>query len=227
MRLGIRHKLFITMMSAIVVFVIAVNYLVVDVLDEITHRQIVGNIESSVVAYRRFEQGRRELFLIRADSLSQVAHLKATLSIPELDVETVTYAGQSLIGLVDMPVTLILDDRGVLLADVNNSAIPADKLAELPGMSNARKGDRYYGTWSFGEIAYRVGISPVISREVLVGIVVVGEQLGTAKDIKVLEDLASVNVAFVIGRKLTHPQPETLDEATKTALLTVAQMRSV
>ena len=202
----IQYKLLLTLLAVIVIFVATVNYLIVDVLAGITRTHIRGAVESSVSAYQRYEVGRRDLFLARVTAMVQVAHLKATLMIPNVDHETLQYAGASLREIADVPLILILDPNSSLSVDVNASGATDGDVASLPNISDVvDRGVTTYGASMIGGTPFRVAVAPVVSGPVIAGFVVIGEPFGADDDIDSLAKLSSVNVAFVLGDELIYP----------------------
>jgi diguanylate cyclase (GGDEF)-like protein len=193
-------------MAVIAIFVGAVNYFVLDALENIARRQIVASIESSAKAYVQYEGGRRELFLTRAIAMAAVAHLKATLAIPGVDTETVRYTGESLRSISDMPVMLLLDPAGRLLADVGDSGTLEDEISSISNLHRVlQDGEVIYEVSRLGDRHVRLAAAPVISGSNLVGVVVIGQPIGTAEDIRSLRDLSSVNVGLVLDGTMAYP----------------------
>ena len=211
MHLRIRHKLVLALTAVIVAFIAVVDYIVLDLLNEITDVQIADSIQTSVKAYERFERARRDLFQTRVDAMSAVPHLKATLGIQDVDSETVAVAGDSLRKIADMPVMLVLGDDGAMLANVHGVALEPGQIGSLPGAARVfEHGESVYGAGRLGDGTFRFAIAPVTSAGYLVGAVLIGEPIGTAMDIESLQDLASVDAAVALNGRLTGRAAETL-----------------
>ena len=111
---SIRRKMFLGLMVVVITFVVAVNFIMHYLLSDIAHREILHGLENSVVAYHRFDEQRRELMLTLASSMAQAAHFKATLTIPDVDTETIYYAGVELKDIVNPELMLIISQSGEL-----------------------------------------------------------------------------------------------------------------
>jgi signal transduction histidine kinase/CheY-like chemotaxis protein/HPt (histidine-containing phosphotransfer) domain-containing protein len=208
--------MFFGLIAVILSFVIVVNVVMRHFLDEIAYKENLGNLESSVRAYQRFEGQRRELWLAKVRAMAQAAHLKATLAIPDVDAATARYAGQQLQTVADASLVLIGNDRGELLANLSDPAMERQSLTALPGVKDALGGSEYYGAWQFDQHPYRVAISPTIVGEQVVGLVVIGERLDTGEALQSIREVTGGHavLSFADGLFVTHAGR---DEAAKIA----------
>lgn len=210
-------------MAVIAGFIGAVNYFVLDAFEAITTNQIAGAIESSAKAFMRYERGRGDLYVTRATAMSEVAHLRATMSIPDVDAETVRYAGKSLLGISDMPLILLLDSDGRLISDVNESGVLQQEVAALPGLRDVfETGATTYGVTRLSGRQIRVAAAPIISGSYLVGAVVIGEPIGTQNDIELLLDLSSVDIGLMLDGAIAYPEAHDLAREAVDRFVTIA-----
>ena len=196
MTLSVQNRMFLGLLSVVIVLTVATNVIVHTLLSNIAEREIQARLNNAVVAYQRFDEQRRELLRFRALSITQSAHLIATLSIPDVDVDTVEVAGQYLEGVADIDVLLILDSNGELLADVNDFGISPLDLKLVPGVERASIGEADVRLWEQHGNFYQVAVVPVISNFQILGMVLAGSRIDHEAALKLAEAIASADVAW-------------------------------
>ncbi len=188
--------MFFGLLSVVIVFVVAVNLIVQTLLHDIAEREILIELESAVVAYRRFDEQRQELLVTRALSVAQTAHLIATLAIPNVDSATVRVAGQYLEGVSNLELLLIFSDSGELMADVSDFDVTENGIDFGSGVQQALAGEIYFGRSSNDNGLYQMAIVPVISNYQVLGLVAAGQRIDGDAAIRLAEDVTGTNVAW-------------------------------
>ncbi len=187
-------RIFLALFVVLTTFVIAVFVATQGMLSDTTKRYSLQGLKGSVLAYHRYDAQRRDLMLTQAHSLAETPHLKATLTIPDVDDDTLSYAGALLRDVVRAPLLLILDTDGNLLTDVNRLSADSISLLAMPGVTSAQSGTEHYGHWRYEEKLYRVAVVPVIAAQQFIGIIVVGQQLDSLDAVSVAEDISGSSV---------------------------------
>lgn len=192
----VQRRMFLGLLSVVIVFVVATNFIVQTLLREIAEREILIKLENAVVAYSRFDEQRQELLTTRAMSVALTAHLVATLAIPDVDAETVRIAGQYLEGVSNLELLLILNDAGELMTDVNEMDATAVGTDFESAIQQALAGDAYFGHLKFETGLYQVAIAPVISNYQVLGLVAAGQRIDDVAAIGVAEDISGATVTW-------------------------------
>jgi len=200
-RLTIQRKMFFGLAIVVITFVAASNLLVHYLLGDIANREILRGLENSVLAHQRFDDQRRELLLAQARSMAQAAHLKATLTIPDVDSETIYYAGSELTSIADRELVLIVGDSGQWLTDINDENSGFQRGISVPGMEQAISGIESYGLWEYREHFYGVAIAPSIVGGRVVGLVVIGQRLDSPEAMQLAEEVTGTNVLLSFGEE--------------------------
>jgi hypothetical protein len=105
-RLTIRHKIFLAVMTVIVGLIIGFSSVTLQLLADIGRREVLLSVENAALSYLRYDEQRRELMLLQARSLAASPQLRAALSIPGVNSDSVVNAipevaySESIAGLV-------------------------------------------------------------------------------------------------------------------------------
>lgn len=206
MRMTVQRRMFLGLLSVIIVFVVAINFVVLNFLGDVAEQEIIIELESAVIAYRRFDTQRQELLTTQALAISQTSHLIATLSIPGVDTETVRVAGQFLDGVAEIDLLLIADDAGTVLANVNSSDGDAELATPLPGLRQVLQGAIATGLWKNEGELFQIVAVPVAANNRLVGLVITGERVDDPDAIQIAQDISGVDVdwATIDEESLVH-----------------------
>ena len=78
--------------------------------------EATGRIKTSAIAYKQYEEQKKLLLKNMATSVAQIPFLKATLSIQELDQETINFTVEQVKQAIDIPRLLILNSKGEIIA---------------------------------------------------------------------------------------------------------------
>ena len=199
MRFSIRRKIFFGLIGIVIPFVVLINFIINELLNNIAHNEILHGLENSVLTYHRYDETLKELMLTQASTMAQSAHLKATLSIPGVDSETIYYSGEDLKDIAATELQLIVSDEGELLADFNNKFTSRTDLKAMPGIELGLYGEAFYGVWEYQQVFYRVVIVPSIVGEQIVGLIVLGNRLDSSESIQLLTDVTAANVIHLLN----------------------------
>jgi len=193
MKFTVRRKMFLALLSVVVVFVVAVNAIVQVLLNDVAERELLVELDNAVVAFNRFDEQRRELLFARAATVAQTSHLVATLAIPNVDLETVAVAGQLLDGMSDLDILLILNNAGELMADVNAIGETSKAFAASQDIRNVAAGDPWEGVQRYGNHIFEVAAVPVVSNFQLFGVVVAGKRIDDAEAIRTAAEISGAH----------------------------------
>ena len=202
---SIQLRIFLASALIIVVFVTMANVAIHYLLEDIEDKEILEGMKASVLAFRRYEEQRQELLATQASSIAATPYLIATLSIPDVDHETVYYAGQNLREIAQSDLLLILDDTGALLADVHDADVSAGKRLGQPGIEIALDGQGYYGIWDYGGAPYRVALAPSVSGDRIVGLIGVGHRADGSNAVRLLEEVTGTSAIVVSSSVDANP----------------------
>ena len=191
--------MFLGLVVVILTFVVVVNVVMRHFFDEIAYQENLDNLDDSIRAYQRFEEQREELWLAKARAMAQAAHLRATLTIPDVDSETAYHAGIGLRAIAAAELVLIVNDEGELLADLGSNSMERQMLTSRPGIAEALDGGEYYGAWEFGEHPYRIAISPSVVGQQVVGLVAIGERLDSQEELASIEQVTGTDAILSFG----------------------------
>ena len=200
MKLSIRHKTFLGVMAVIVGLLVAFNVSVSQLLRDMGHREVLQGMENAVTAYQRFDEQNQELMQLKAQSLADTPYLKAALSAPNIDSETIEYVVSQLPVQGSISSLLLFRSGGEFVSQAGK-AVPTDGLvpALLPGIRKAREGQLAYGAVDFSGHIYQYGIAPVISGEQLLGVIAVMRLLDGEEAISMVNDVTGAQTAILIG----------------------------
>ncbi len=152
---------------------------VIDVMvGRVMQKEMTQDLYRSGATLERFDQMRRALLADTSRSVTQAPYLRAALGTPSVDRETVFHTARSLAEGADVPLLLVIDAQGELLADAFDSAAPARSLRDEPGVSDALLGNEFTATWVVGKELYSVAGGPVEVGGAVVGVLCLGNLVG-------------------------------------------------
>lgn len=196
MRLSIRTRIFLGIFIVVGLFVLSVNYAASYFLNNEADRQMRERIESAWTSYNNFDYQLTELLKSRAELISQASYIKATLSIPNVDADTIL---QSTSYLEPSPLTdlfLVLDLSGNLIADVISPQTKENTMGNQ-GLNDALNGLLTYAQWRYNGSFFNVALAPVVSGRELVGVIVIGQQINLQKRIKAQGEAINSEFSFL------------------------------
>ncbi len=202
MKLTLRKKIFAALVLLMVLFILVSSEFMLQVLGSIATQEVERSLRHSQKAYQHFKEQRFELLLIKARSIAQTPHLRATLSIPQVDHETVFFGGLNLLDIADTELMLIVDHNGKLSADIRNRDFFNDDLLNYPGVDLGIEGEEYSGIWSYHGNYYQVSIVPIIVGENILGLIVLGNRIDNQDTVKFVSDITGNNVLMAFGDRI-------------------------
>ena len=180
-------KFFIGMVAISLTFIM-VSLLTLDrFLARIAEDEVSYSLFLSERAYERFEVLHDNLFAIQARSVAQTPHLKAVMNIADVDHKTVFHTARELHLVVNTDLMLLIDARGVLLADVGDSTFFGANSSAFPGVEEGLNGAEWHGIWSYRDRLYKIILMPIVLERQLLGLLVLGDLLDAAAAAEVRE----------------------------------------
>ena len=200
MTLTIQKKILAGLVAIGVPFFSITIYIMLHFLETVAKKEIHDQLQSSRIAFERFQEQQHELLLTKAKAIAQIPYLKATLGIPGVDHETLFYLNAQLRTIADMPLMLILDSDYVLKVDLNNKRHYGGVLNENPGIREATAGNYYQGIWRYDQNYYSVVIAPIIIDDELLGLFVLGDQIDSADANQTIYDITGATPLLLLKK---------------------------
>ena len=180
-RFTIRTKIFLGTVIVSICFITLTLFMTDRLMGRISADQAALNLRIGKRAYSRFVSLRRNLMTAQARSLAQTPHLRAVMSIPEVDHETVWYTARQLFDLADVPWMVLTDASGKLLADAADSTSHGEDLSWQPCVERALEGEKeHVGIWYLAGDLLRIVALPMTLGDQILGTLVIGERLDDA-----------------------------------------------
>lgn len=204
MQTTIKQKVFLAVMATVLGFILAINLATLMLLKDIGRREILVSLESGVSAYKRFESQRRELMLHQAHTLAATPFLKATLAIPDVDSDTVTYAVSQFDPPASVANIVVLNNNGKVLAAIGDQTSAIWQQAPLWDnyIANALIGEIVYDSIRLGEHFFQLAMVPSTSGEQVVGLLMITQPLDTVTSMQTLQDITGTSVALIFGENV-------------------------
>lgn len=202
MQLSIKSKIIVGIFSGLLVFVLFVNGTLQGLLADISSRELNTSLKTSLVSYQRFEEQNARLLTYKAELIAQTPHLKATLSIPDVDHATLSYAMSDVQRDEDVSLLMILDTDGHLILDADHSIETLESLSNMPGVSEVLEGTPYFGYWHYTGDYYTIAMSPSIVGNQLLGVIIVGQKINDVPRLELIGETSGAKVLLHIGSTL-------------------------
>ena len=183
-------------MLVVIGFVVAVNFMIWKLFDDIAYHQVLRELEHSVLSYQRFTTRHQDLLTTQARAIAETAHLKATLNIPDVDHETVQVVTESLLDVANPDILFVVNDSGEVLGNANVEKQFLHNIVNYDDVQQALSGQLVINTWSTPSGVYRIAIAPSAIGGNVFGAVIVGYQLDNAQAIQELNDVTGSSVQF-------------------------------
>jgi CheY-like chemotaxis protein len=149
MQVSIRQKIFLVVTAAIMAVVALIATTNLMFLKDMGRRELLLNMEGTVSVYQRFAAQRRELMLMKAESLADIPYLKAALAIPDIDSETIASTISGL-DIGDSTSLLVLNAQAETLAATNDDIAKLEPSPRISGVDQALQGQTFYGVGGTG-----------------------------------------------------------------------------
>ncbi len=174
MSLTIRKKVFLGTVTVSLSFILISILVMVRFLGQIADAEITHNLQTGKVAYERFTLLRYDLMTAQARSMAQTPYLQAVMNISDVDARTVFSTAEDLHRVGGTNLMLVVDAQGKLLADLDDSLLFGQELLPFPGVETGLKGGDYNGIWQCRDNLYRVALTPIITGNQVVGLLLLG-----------------------------------------------------
>lgn len=205
---SIRTRLLLGMTAVLSVVVVLSAVVMEVVLRHFLEAELSSSLDRARVAYQRFEDSRGAFLLDQARSLAQVPHLRALLGTPDVDAESFSFTLDTLRDVTSVPLIVLADPEGVVLADTLLGSRAGESLRPLPGVDSVLLGDGRRAVWPYGGAVFLIAATPVTISGTILGVAVLGIPLDAAA----AEELHSVtghDVTLLAGeRVLGHSSSE-------------------
>lgn len=192
----LQNRLIIGQIITIVVLVLAINYILHYILEDMTKSSTMRDIENSFMTYYKIDQQQRSAQIAQVRSIAQIPFLKATLAIPDVDTNTLQHASNELRHIGENDLIIIADSSGKKLLDLSVEDRKEFELSSFPGVSDALEGKDYYGMWRFNEDLYQVAITPSLIENQIIGIVIIGNLIERNEIISLIKNIYNVQMLF-------------------------------
>ncbi|MCH7732852.1 MAG: PAS domain S-box protein [Candidatus Marinimicrobia bacterium] len=177
MSFTIKTKIFLTVFTISLIFVLITFFTINRFLSQIADDEITHNLRSARFAYKRSDTLHIDLLINHARSIAQAPHLKAVMNIPGVDHETVYYTARGLFEAGKMDLMLLIDSEGKLIADIGAPAYFNQNMRSYPGVTEGLSGKEYSGIYQYREQLYRIALTPIVMDRQLLGLLVIGESI--------------------------------------------------
>lgn len=203
---SVRLKIFAGMISVALLFLTLSVLIMNAFLDRIVDEEVRTSIGKSRTAYEKFSALSDELLLRQVLSVARTPTLKATMSIPGVDRETLLYAARDLhADVVGTDLFLLADARAKLLVDMERPELAEGNLRGFPDVADALAGKSRAGFWRYNDRFYRVAIALIEAGDLRLGIVVIGNLLSGPEASARLTEVTGSNVVILHGdRKISE-----------------------
>jgi signal transduction histidine kinase/CheY-like chemotaxis protein len=176
----VRQELFVGMF-AVTIASLLVSLLALDqALRRIAVDRMSADLERASRSYAQFAGLQKRLLSNRIAALVEVPYLKATLTITDVDHETVFHAARSIRQISECGLLLLAAADQHLLADASDDERSGDDLGAMPGMREALRGVSRSCVWNYRGQDYSVVASPILSGDQIAGVLVLGDRLDSA-----------------------------------------------
>ena len=198
--------------GALIFFVVFVNVAMIYLLREIAEKESIQELKSGLIAYQRFSEQSKALILAKANSIAQIPYLKATLTIPNVDRETLLVTASGIANLADVELFILGDAEGspLLVLGPDGSQPTQDAISHLKMTSTP--GDPYFDYLSHGDRIFQRMTVAVISGDYIVGYVSIGQSIDSQSALAVIEDVSGTGVA-VMSDKDVRVREQNVDTA--------------
>ncbi|MFT5525170.1 MAG: hypothetical protein ACI9HK_003137 [Pirellulaceae bacterium] len=176
----VRAKIFFGMGSVILLFIVASMVIVSQVVNTFGHEEVARNLVAAEESFASYIRIRRRLLQDKGRSLAAAPYLKATLTIEELDRNTVFSSAKHLHDVSQTGLLILLDHEGHLLADATDETQFDTSMADFPGVQTAILGSETSRVWKYREKVYITTLSPIIAGDSILGTLVLGLEVNSA-----------------------------------------------
>jgi len=184
-RRTVRRELFVGMLG-VTLGALCLSILAVDLtLRDIAKQRVEQALHAGRMAYELFWEQRCNLLGTTAGMLAEESHLTTMMAIPGVDHATAFESARRLLEHAGNDLILLLDTQGRLVAEGSDAGQFGADLQQLPGVSEALRGDPRMTLLEYRGQVYHAAVAPIVDREQLEGVMVLGDRVDaqTAKEI--------------------------------------------
>ncbi|MBI1925607.1 HAMP domain-containing protein, partial [Candidatus Poribacteria bacterium] len=204
MPLTIRKKVFLGTVTVSLSFILISILVMVRFLGQIADAEITHNLQTGKVAYERFTRLRYDLMTVQARSMAQTPYLQAVMNISDVDPRTVFSTAEDLHRVGGMDLMLVVDAQGKFLADLDDSLLFGQDLLPFPGVETGLKGRDYNGIWEYRDNLYRVALTPIITGNQVVGLLILGGLLDAVAATEIRESTGRDALLLYSGKLIAQ-----------------------
>lgn len=197
-------KIFSGMVAVSLTFIFAALFILNRFLGGIAEDEVSYTLFRAERAYERFVVLHDNLFAVQARSVAQTPHLKAVMNIADVDHRTVFHTARELHSVVETDLMLLINARGVLLADVGDPTLFGDNLSVFPGVEGGLTGSEYHGIWSYQGSLYQIILTPIVMESQMLGLLVLGYLLDSVAAAEVREFTGSDVLILYAGEQVGY-----------------------
>ncbi len=205
---SIRTRLLLGMTAVLSMVVVLTAGVMEIVLRHFLEVELTSSLDRAQVAYQRFEDSRGAFLLDQARSLAQVPHLRALLGTPDVDPESFSFTLDTLRDVTSVPLIVLGDPQGSVLADTLPGSRAGESLRQLPELDAVLLGDGRRAVWHYGGSVFLAAATPVTISGTILGVVALGIPLDAAAADE-LHSVTGHDVTLLAGeRVLGHSSSE-------------------
>lgn len=183
--------------GTLVLFVAIVNLAMVYLLHQIAEKESIQELKSGLVAYERFYEQRRDLMLAKANSIARIPYLKATLTIPDVDHETLLVTASGIANLADVELLILADAAGstMLVLGPDGDQTTRTRVPTLGAGSGPV--DNNFAYLNYDNHIYEQTSVPVASGDVIVGYIGIGQSIDSPAALELARDVSGTGIAVL------------------------------
>lgn len=170
-------------------------------IENISVNEVRKDLDQAKITLERFLYQQDQLLVTKAKSIASMPQLQATLGTPDADHKAVFYSGAKLVKVADTDLFLIIDNRGLLGANITDWSSFGEDLIKLPGVKSALIGSEFHGIWKFKGFYYWAAISPIELDGNVVGCIVLGNRADNFTSMTSIEEITGTEVVLVLENK--------------------------
>ena len=182
MRFGsFRRRVFLGMALVILSAMLVSAVLVSGVVKSFAREEITRSLASGRSAYEQYMVLRSRSLFDKVRALAGVPHLKAVMQIAEVDAETLRHTLQQVSQVAEVPLLLLLDSRGKVLAKAGGVELGAAALSRGESgearIEQSLAGSSFLTPWHIDGQWFLVAAAPVVIGGQVLGALALGERV--------------------------------------------------
>lgn len=194
MRLGLRQKVLFGMCALVVGSILSVAAITHQFITRAIEQEIRRDLLTTQQTFEQFQRQRFQQLLTLNAMVSEVPHLRAVMTTPDVDHATALDSAQGIQHVIRSDVFMICDAQGKLLASVSEPTRSGEDVTDDPAFLSALGGKPFQGVALVGGKVYQIVASPVLFGEEISGALLTGFVI----DREQLDAMAQVSGAQVV-----------------------------